>query len=99
MSPPLTLDTLRVRAAEIKRIVASHGARNVRVFGSIARGEFKAGSDLDILVDLVPGSDLFDLIETKIELEEALGLRVDVVSARALSPYIRDDILTEAVAL
>jgi predicted nucleotidyltransferase len=84
---------------EIARIAAVHGARNVRVFGSAGRGETGASSDLDLLVDMSEGRSLFDLVALSNELEDTLGVEVDVVTEGGLSPYLRDRILTEAVAL
>jgi len=84
---------------EVRRIAAAHGAGNVRVFGSVGRGEEGASSDLDLLVDMAEGRSLFDLIALSNDLEESLGLDVDVVTEASLSPYLRDRILDEAVAL
>jgi uncharacterized protein len=84
---------------KINRIAAAHGARNVRVFGSVPRGEASGDSDLDLLVDMAEGRSLFDLVALSDELEEALGIDVDVVTEASLSPYLRDRILAEAVAL
>jgi predicted nucleotidyltransferase len=84
---------------DINRIAAAHGARNVRVFGSVRRGEANSSSDLDLLVDMSEGRSLFDLVALGDELEDALGVEVDVVTEGSLSPYLRDRILAEAVAL
>jgi hypothetical protein len=84
---------------DINRIAAAHGARNVRVFGSVRRGEANNSSDLDLLVEMSEGRSLFDLVALGDELEEALGVEVDVVTEGSLSPYLRDRILSEAVAL
>lgn len=84
---------------EIARIAAAHGARNVRVFGSAGRGEAGVSSDLDLLVDMSEGSNLLDLIALSNDLEDTLGIEVDVVTEGGLSPYLRDRILAEAVAL
>jgi hypothetical protein len=84
---------------DIKRIAAAHGARNVRVFGSVRRGEASESSDLDLLVDMSEGRTLLDLVALGADLEEALGIAVDVVTEKSLSPYLRDRILAEAVAL
>jgi uncharacterized protein len=84
---------------DISRIAAAHGARNVRLFGSVPRDESTDSSDLDLLVDMSDGRSLFDLVALGDELEEALGVEVDVVTERSLSPYLRDRILAEAVAL
>lgn len=84
---------------DVRRIAAAHGAGNVRVFGSVGRGEQDATSDLDLLVDMAEGRSLFDLIALSNDLEESLGVEVDVVTEASLSPYIRDCVLDEAVAL
>jgi hypothetical protein len=81
--PLLTL-LLRDRRDEIVEAAARHGMRNVRVFGSVARGEDTPESDVDLLVDLDPGVSLFALGALELELEELLGREVDVVIARAL---------------
>jgi uncharacterized protein len=83
----------------VKRIAASRGARNLRVFGSVARGESGPDSDLDLLVDMENGRTLLDLVGLWQDLEEALGRRVDVVSEGGLSPHLRDRILREAIPL
>lgn len=83
----------------ILAIAARHGARNVRVFGSIARGEGGPESDVDLLVSFEPGRSLLDLIGLKHEVEDLVHRPVDVVTDRALSPYIRDEVLAEAVPL
>ncbi len=84
---------------DINRIAATHGARNIRVFGSVGRGESTDSSDLDLLVDMAEGRSLLDLVALGDDLEEALGVAVDVVTERSLSPYLRDRILAEAVSL
>jgi uncharacterized protein len=84
---------------DVSRIAAAHGARNVRVFGSVVRGESTDSSDLDLLVDMAEGRSLLDLVALGDDLEEALGVAVDVVTEKSLSPYLRDRILAEAVAL
>lgn len=76
-----TLETLRARADDIARIVRAHGGRNVRVFGSVARGEARPGSDVDLLVDVERGTALFGLSAMEIELERLLGCPVDVVTS------------------
>ena len=78
---------------------ARHGARNVRVFGSMARGTATERSDLDLLVDMEPGRDLLDLVALKLEIEEAVGRRVNVLTENSLSPYLREKVLREAVPL
>jgi len=84
---------------DVRRIAAAHGAGNVRVFGSVGRGEQDASSDLDLLVEMAEGRSLFDLIALSNDLEESLGVEVDVVTEASLSPYMRDRVLDEAVAV
>jgi predicted nucleotidyltransferase len=90
---------LNERVKEIRRIARAHGVVRLRVFGSHASGTATASSDLDLLVDLKPRRDLLDLIGFKLDLEDLLGCRVDVVTEGSLSPYLRARILREARAL
>ena len=83
----------------VKRIARKHGATNVRVFGSFARGEQRKTSDVDLLVELPKGSSLLDLVGLKIDLEDALKRKVDVLTDQGISPYLRDRILQEAQPL
>lgn len=84
--------------AEIRAIAQRHGGRSVALFGSVARGEDTAASDVDFLVEFEPGRSLFDLAHLQDDLEALLGCRVDVVSVGGLKP--RDDqIRAEAVVL
>ena len=75
----LTLDDLRARRDEILRIAARHGAHNVRVFGSVARGQARPDSDIDFLVEFEPERTVLDLSSLILDLQEALGRKVDVV--------------------
>ena len=81
------------------RIAAKHGARNVRVFGSVARGEDDDKSDIDLLVEFESGRSLLDHAGLWLELQDLLGCKVDVVSERGIKPRIRDRVLREAVPL
>jgi uncharacterized protein len=81
------------------QVAAQHGARNVQVFGSIARGEAKIDSDLNLLVKLDPGRSLIDLTAIKQDLEDLLGCEVDVLTEAAISSYIKEQVLKEAVSL
>ncbi len=90
---------LKQKREEILRIAAARGARNVRVFGSVARGEADEKSDVDILVDMEPGRSLLDLGGLWRELNELLGVKVDVVTAKGLRDRIRDRVLKEAMPL
>lgn len=94
-----TLETLPQNKVAIERIAQRWGARNVRIFGSVARGEPRDGSDVDLLVELEPGRSLIDLGGFIADVEELLGCRVDVVSERGLRPRFRDRVLHEAVPL
>ena len=97
--PRLSLEALRQRRSEILRIAQAHGAGNVRVFGSVARGEEGPDSDLDLLVDLEPRRNLLDLGHLVMDLQDLLGRKVDVVEPEGLHWYIRERALKEAVAL
>lgn len=90
---------MRDRRTDILEIAAGHGARHVRIFGSTARGEAHAGSDLDLLITLEPGRSLLDIIAIKQDLEDLLGCKVDVVTEAGLSPYLRDRVLSDAMPL
>jgi uncharacterized protein len=93
------LDVIRERRSEILERASEHGARNVRVFGSAARGETGPGSDVDFLVEMEPGRSLLDFVGLWQALEDLLGFRVDLVSEGGISPYLRERILSDAVAL
>ena len=80
-------------------VAGRFGVETIRVFGSFARGEASAQSDLDLLVSFQPDRSLLDLIGFKQELEDALGHAVDVVEEDGLSPYLRERVLSEAVPL
>ena len=90
---------LEQKRTEILQIAAKYGARNVRVFGSTARGSATDDSDVDILVELDDGRSLLDQVGLQQELEELLGRKVDVVVEGGISPHLEDRILSEAVPL
>ncbi|MGL4611515.1 MAG: nucleotidyltransferase family protein [Trueperaceae bacterium] len=83
---------------KILELARSHGATSVKIFGSVARGEAVTG-DLDVLVTLEPQRDLLDLIALQQDLEQELGVSVDVVTEQGLSPFLREQILSEAIAI
>lgn len=83
----------------IRQIVASHGGKAVRVFGSMATGRSGPESDVDILIDLEPGRSLLDLVAIKQDLEDLLKRAAHVLTERSLSPYIRDQVLRESVGI
>jgi len=87
---------INTKRDEILRIAKEYGAHNIRIFGSVARGEANANSDLDLLVEMEPNRSLIDHVALWQDLEDLLGCKVDVVSEKALHWYIRDRILKEA---
>ena len=96
----MTLEELRSRyRRQIVEIAEKRGAHNVRVFGSVARGEQNAGSDIDLLVDFEAGRSLLDLTGLWLDLEGALGCRVDVVSSRGLRPRFASEVMRDAISL
>ncbi len=95
----MTVEGLQQHRADILNLAKRHGAKNVRIFGSLARGEGTEESDLDLLVTLGEGRSLLDLVGLKQDLEDLVHHPVDVVSERALSPYLRERVLSEAVPL
>jgi predicted nucleotidyltransferase len=95
---PPTLTGLRSRREEILRVAAARGARDIRVFGSVARGQADADSDIDFLVEMEPGRSALDLSELILDLREMLGRDVDVVEIRRPSP-VAERIRREAVPL
>ncbi len=90
---------LKEKREEILKIAARHGGRNVRVFGSAARGESGPESDVDFLVELEEGRSLFDHIALVQDLEDLLGKKVHVVEKEGVHWYIRDRVIQEAVPL
>ncbi len=92
-------ELLESKRGEILQIAAKHGAHNVRIFGSVARGEATPESDLDFLVELEPGRSLLDHVALLQDLEGLLGRKVDLVEPEALHWYIRARILQEAIPL
>ncbi|OLE96934.1 MAG: nucleotidyltransferase [Cyanobacteria bacterium 13_1_20CM_4_61_6] len=92
-------ELLQEKREDILRIATKRGASNVRIFGSIARGEADAESDIDLLVDLEPGRSLFDLGGLLMDLQDLLGHKVDVVTEKGLRERIREHVLKEAVPL
>jgi predicted nucleotidyltransferase len=90
---------IKQKREEILRIAARYGGRNVRVFGSVARGEADERSDIDFLVDMEAGRSLLDLGGLLMDLKATLGRNVDVVTERGLKPRIREKVLKEAIEL
>ncbi len=92
-----TAQLIRLKREEILKVAAKHGARNVRVFGSVARGEARPESDVDFLVDVGAVTSSWFPGGLIVDLEALLGKRVEVVTERGLHPLLRDSILREAV--
>lgn len=95
----ITIEQLGARRSELIALADRHKAENLRVFGSVARGEANERSDVNLLVHFRDGASLFDLIDLKEGVEKLLGVAVDVVSDGGLSPYLKDRILNEARSL
>jgi len=95
----MSIDELRSRRQEILSMAALHGASNVRVFGSVLRGDDRPDSDIDLLVEVDPGRSLLDIIGLEQDLGELLGRRVEVLTVGGLSPYLEQRILAEAASL
>ena len=94
----MTLEDLLRQKREILEIAARYGARNVRVFGSVARREPDA-QDVDILISLEPGRSILDVGGFLMDLKDLLGCKVDVVTEEGIKPRVRDQVLKEAVTL
>ena len=92
-------ELLRTKREDILSIAAQYGAYNVRIFGSVARGEADEKSDIDLLVNMESGRSLFDLGGLLSDLEDPLGCNVDVVTEDGLRDRIRNRVLNEAIAL
>ena len=94
-----TLEILRRNRAEILAIAARHGASNVRIFGSVVRGDDTGESDIDLLVDMAADRSLYDLVGLQQGIEALIGRRADVLTENGLNRYLRDRILAEAAPL
>jgi len=92
-------ELLGANRRQVLEIAARHGARNVRIFGSVARGTATPSSDVDVLVTMEKGRSLLDLCALGNDLDDLLQRKVDVVTDRGLSPHMREDILSEAIPL
>ena len=99
MGAPPSLAAARAHRARIVDLARKRGAANIRIFGSVARGDADQASDLDILVDLDPGRSLLDLGALQVELEAEFQCRVDLITTAGLRPRLRERVLREAVPL
>ncbi len=91
-----TFEKLQRQRPQLMAIAHRHGATNVRVFGSVVRGEDTETSDVDFLVDMQEGRSLLDLVGLQQDFEQFLGQRIDVLTERGLNRYLKERILTEA---
>jgi predicted nucleotidyltransferase len=92
-------EALATHRDKLLAIAAGHGASNLRMFGSVAKGVDREGSDIDLLVDVRKGTSLFDLVGMQQDFEDALGIKVDLLTEPELHPMLKDRILAEARAL
>lgn len=83
--------------ALIREVAARYRVANPRIFGSVLHGDDRDDSDIDIVVDILPDTSLFDLTGLQSDLEAALGVRVDIVTSTGLHRFIRDKVLAEAL--
>lgn len=90
-------DLLQRHRADVVRLAAAHGVTDIRVFGSVARGEADEASDIDLLVRVAPDRSVFDLGGLLLDLQDLLGRKVDVVTERGLRPRLRERVLREAI--
>lgn len=90
---------IKVNSSEIKQIAARHGASNIRLFGSVARGDAKPDSDVDFLIDVTAETSPWFPVGLIQDLEKLLGCRVEIVTERALNIDLREQVLQEAVAV
>ena len=93
------IELLRLRKREILTVAQKYGAKNIRIFGSVARGQASSESDIDLLVELEPGRSIFDLGGLLYELTELLNVEVDVITEKGLRKRFREQVLREAVPL
>lgn len=93
------LELLRQQRNEILKLASQHGARNVRIFGSAARGDAGTDSDIDFLVELEPDRTLFDLGALVMDLQDLLDRKIDVVTDDSIYWLLRRKILKEAISL
>ncbi len=92
-------EKLQHKREEILQLAAQHGAYNIRIFGSVARGEDREDSDIDFLVDMDSDRNLLDRIALMQDLEDLLGRKVDVATVKGLREYFRERILNQAIPL
>jgi len=92
-------EALATHRDKLLAIAAGHGASNLRVFGSVAKGVDREGSDIDLLVDIRQGTSLFDLVGMQQDFEDVLGMKVDLLTEPELHPELKERVLSEARTL
>ena len=95
----MEIEELKQKRAEIISIAERNGGRKVRIFGSLARSDSGMDSDVDFLIELEPERSLLDIVAIKQDLEDLLQMKVDVVTESSVSPYIRREIVRQAISL
>jgi len=95
----ITIETLKDNKDKIRQILSHYHGENIRVFGSVARGDANENSDIDFLVNFFPKASLLDQVGMTDELSLLLDCSVDVVSERALNKFIRPEVLSEAIPI
>lgn len=95
----VSVPELRAHREEIMKIARRYGISNVRVFGSVARGEADDASDLDLLIDVSPGRSLFDMAGFALDVEQLLGVFTQVVTPQGLKARLRERVLAEALPI
>ncbi len=93
------LKDVKAHRKELLELADKYGAKNLRIFGSVARGEAQDGSDIDLLVELTPGHGFFSLVAFEDEAENLLHRKVDVVTEGGVSRFIREEVLSQAKAI
>jgi len=92
-------ETLKTNRDKILEVSAKYGAKNIRIFGSVARGDFGRDSDIDFLVDMEKGRSLFDMGGLLMELQKILGCKVDVVTPKGLRQRIKERVIKDSIYL
>ena len=93
------LEKIKAHRQEILDIAKKYGASNIRIFGSVARGEAGPDSDYDFLIELEPGRSAFEIGGLLMDLQDLLGAKVDIVTDRGLNKHIREKVLKEAISV
>jgi predicted nucleotidyltransferase len=93
------LEKIKAHRQEILDLAKKYGASNIRIFGSVARGEARPDSDYDFLIELEPGRSAFEIGGLLMDLQDLLGAKVDIVTDKGLNKHIREKVLKEAIAV